>query len=206
MDETRKIGGYSVKYSMYIGHKDIALGENPNADKNERYMCCFVENNAIFERYSEVLVSDDFAEIAKVFGQRVADAAEEIIRENESVGKALGTNEEITAEGCDPISSEDSIENKVIVVKGSILRPEFRHANHQLMLCTGGFGAQANARGRTCYCISLYDGRKTSFYRTDFLGVMEEKRLPEWAQKGLEKAKEMHAQEKKPTKERGDAR
>ena len=79
MEETRKIGDYSVKYSMYIGHKDIALGENPNADKDERYMCCFVETNAIFERYSGVLVSDDFAEIAKVFGQRVADAAEEII-------------------------------------------------------------------------------------------------------------------------------
>ena len=188
MEETRKIGDYSVKYSMYIGHKDIALGENPNADKDERYMCCFVETNAIFERYSGVLVSDDFAEIAKVFGQRVADAAEEIIQENERACQEVG------------------IENKVVVVKGSILRPEFRHANHQLMLCTGGFGAQANARGRTCCCISLYDGRKTSFYRTDFLGVMDEKKLPEWAQKGLEKAKEMHAQEKKPTKERGDAR
>ena len=69
MEETRKIGDYSVKYSMYVGHKDIALGENPNADKDERYMCCFVETNAIFERYSGVLVSDDFAEIAKVFGQ-----------------------------------------------------------------------------------------------------------------------------------------
>lgn len=67
MEETRKIGDYSVKYSMYIGHKDIALGENPGADKDERYMCCFVETNAIFERYSGVLVSDDFAEIAKVF-------------------------------------------------------------------------------------------------------------------------------------------
>lgn len=153
MDDVKKIGDYSVKYSMYIGHKDIALGENPDADKDERYMCCFVENNAIFERYSEVLVSDDFAEIAKVFGQRVADAAEEIIRENERVGKELGTNEEITAEDCNPISSEDSIENKVVVIKGNILRPEFRYANHQLMLCTGGFGAQANARGRTCYSL-----------------------------------------------------
>ena len=141
-----------------------------------------------------------------MFGQRVADAAEEIIRENERVGKELGTNEEITAEDCNPISSEDSIENKVVVIKGNILRPEFRYANHQLMLCTGGFGAQANARGRTCYCISLYDGRRTSFYRTDFLGVMDEKKLPEWAQRGLEKAKEIHAQEKNPPKERGDAR
>lgn len=93
MEETRKIGDYSVKYSMYIGHKDIALGENPNADKDERYMCCFVETNAIFERYSGVLVSDDFAEIAKVFGQRVADAAEEIIQENERACQEVGMNE-----------------------------------------------------------------------------------------------------------------
>ena len=206
MEETRKIGDYSVKYSMYIGHKDIALGENPGADKNERYMCCFVENNAIFERYSGVLVSDDFAEIAKVFGQRVADAAEEIIRENERADQELGMNEELTTNNCESISYEDSIENKVVVVKGSILRPEFRHANHQLMLCTGGFGAQANARGHTCYCISLYDGRKTSFYRTDILGVMDEKKLPGWAQKGLEKAKEIHVQEKNQPKERGEAR
>ena len=115
-------------------------------------------------------------------------------------------NEELMADSCVPTSYEDSIEDKVVVVKGSILRSEFRHANHQLMLCTGGFGAQASARGRTCCCISLYDGRKTSFYRTDFLGVMDEKKLPEWAQRGLEKAKEIRAQEKKPTKERGDAR
>ena len=80
MEETRKIGDYSVKYSMYIGHKDIALGENPSADKDERYMCCFVETNAIFESYSGVLVSDDFAEIAKVFGQRVADAPRRLSR------------------------------------------------------------------------------------------------------------------------------
>lgn len=135
MEETRKIGDYSVKYSMYIGHKDIALGENPNADKDERYMCCFVETNAIFERYSGVLVSDDFAEIAKVFGQRVADAAEEIIQENERACQEVGINEELMAESCAPVSYKDSIENKVVVIKGSILRPEFRHANHQLMLC-----------------------------------------------------------------------
>ena len=137
MEETRKIGDYSVKYSMYIGHKDIALGENPNADKDERYMCCFVETNAIFERYSGVLVSDDFAEIAKVFGQRVADAAEEIIQENERACQEVGINEELMAESCAPVSYKDSIENKVVVVKGSILRPEFRHGNHQLLRRAG---------------------------------------------------------------------
>ena len=122
MEETRKIGDYSVKYAMYIGHKDIALGENPNADKDERYMCCFVETNAIFERYSGVLVSDDFAEIAKVFGQRIADAAEEIIQENERACQEVGMNEELMGDSCVPASYEDSIDDKVVVVKGSILR------------------------------------------------------------------------------------
>lgn len=201
MNEERKIGDYSVKYSMYIGHKDIALGENPNAEKGKRYMCCFVETIIAFERYSGVLLSDDFAEIAKVFGQRVADAAEEIIQENERACQKVGMNEELTTNRCKSISYEDSIENKVVVVKGSILRPEFRHANHQLMLCTGGFGAQANARGRTCHCISLYDGRETSFYRTDILGVMDEEKLPEWAQNGLEKAKNIYTQKYNPPKE-----
>lgn len=112
MDEVKKIGDYSVKYSMYIGHKDIALGENPGADKNERYMCCFVETNAIFERYSGVLVSDDFAEIAKVFGQRVADAAEEIIQENERADQELGMNEELTTESCKSISYPEASEHR----------------------------------------------------------------------------------------------
>ena len=87
----------------------------------------------------------------------------------------IGMNDEITAKDCKPISHDDAIEDKVIVIRGNVLRPEFRHASHQLMLCTGGFGAQKNARGRTCYCISLYSGKQTSFYRGDVLGVMDER-------------------------------
>ena len=136
----------------------------------------------------------------------IASAAEEIIKETEKANEQVGANAELTASDCTPVTWEDSIENKVIAIKGNTLRPEFRHASHQLMLCTGGFGSQANARGRTCYCISLYDGRQTSYYRSDVLGVIEPEKLPEWAQKGLEKAKEIHEQEKKPPKERGEAR
>ena len=189
MEETRKIGDYSVKYSMYIGHKDIALGENPNADKDERYMCCFVETNAIFERYSGVLVSDDFAEIAKVFGQRVADAAEEIIQENERACQEVGINEELMAESCAPVAYKDSIENRVVVIKGSILRPEFRHGNHQLMLCTGGFGAQANARGRTCCCISLYDGERPPFTARIFSASWMKRSFPNGRRRAWRKRK-----------------
>lgn len=206
MDEKRMIGDYTVLNTMHIGHKEIAICENPKADKNERYLCCYIENVAIFERYTEGVASDDFSEIAKVFGERIVSAADEIMKETEKAEKQIGENTEITADECNSISYMDSIENKVVVIKGNILRPEFRHASHQLMLCTGGFGSQGSARGRTCYCISLYDGRKTSCYRSDILGTMDKEMLPAWAKDKLEKAKEIHEAEKKPPKERGEAR
>ena len=206
MDEKRMIGDYTVLNTMYVGHKEIAICENPKAESNERYLCCYVENVAIFERYTEGVASDDFAEIAKVFGERIISAADEIMKETEKAEKLIGENTEIMTDECNAISYMDSIENKVVVIKGNILRPEFRHASHQLMLCTGGFGSQPNARGRTCYCISLYDGKKTSYYRSDILGTMDKEMLPEWAKDKLEKAKEIHEAEKKPPKERGEAR
>lgn len=188
--EKRMIGEYTVINSMLIGHKEIAIGENSSATKGERYMCCFIEEVAIFERYEGVLASDDYAEIARIFGERIATAAEEVLSEMARAAEAIGTNEELLQSDCTPVTWEDSIENKIVVIDGNTLRPEFRHASMQIMLCTGGFGAQASARGRTCNCISLYDGRQVSYYRSAILGVIDSTQLPDWAKRGLQKAQE----------------
>lgn len=37
MDEKRMVGDYTVINSMYIGHREIILGENPKAASGERY-------------------------------------------------------------------------------------------------------------------------------------------------------------------------
>ena len=206
MDEKRMVGVYPVLNSMYIGHREIILGENPKAASGERYVCCYAERVLFYEQYLEAQVSDDFAEIVKLYGERVTQAADEIMKETEKVTSEIGMNDEITAKDCKPISQDDAIEDKVIVIRGNVLRPEFRHASHQLMLCTGGFGAQKNARGRTCYCISLYSGKQTSFYRGDVLGVMDKRALPEWAKIGLQNAIEIRQNEKSHPNERGEAR
>ena len=206
MDEKRMVGDYTVINSMYIGHREIILGENPKAASGERYVCCYAERVLFYEQYLEAQVSDDFAEIVKLYGERVTQAADEIMKETEKVTSEIGMNDEITAKDCKPISQDDAIEDKVIVIRGNVLRPEFRHASHQLMLCTGGFGAQKNARGRTCYCISLYSGKQTSFYRGDVLGVMDKRALPEWAKIGLQNALEIRQNEKSHPNERGEAR
>ena len=197
MNNKRMIGNYTVLNSMYIGHREIAFCENPNAAKDERYLCCYIENVAVIEHYTEAVVSDGFAEIAKIFGERIAAAAEEIIKEIEEADDQVGQNSEITSSECIPVTWEDSIENKIVVIKGDNLRPEFRRSSYQLMLCTGGFGSQPNARARTCHCISLFNGKSMSYYRSDILGVIEPEDLPEWAKKGLEKAKEVQKQEKR---------
>ena len=168
-----------------------------------RFILCTNNENGIcrdvtYERIRRVIDKEDYAASLKYYkvdyvpisDRMYYEYADELLRHIRELvelenGINFTGNEEIAI-----VLTEDELAAFIAN------KDRFAKCRRLYMLCTGGFGAQANARGRTCYCISLYDGRKTSFYRTDFLGVMDEKKLPEWAQKGLEKAKEMHAQEK----------
>ena len=206
MAEKRMIADYSVISSMTIGGKEIAIAENMMASENEKYLCCYVESNEIYERYLEGMVSDDYEEIVKIYGDRLSAAAEAVSKEKAIAREKVGVDDEITGKECMSISQEDSLDGKVIVIKGDILYPEYRRASHQLMLCTGGFGSYPNSRGRTCFCSSLYDGHSTSFYRSDVLGVMEEANLPQWAKDGLSKVRNQMTAQIDNKKDRGDAR
>ena len=97
MDKKRMVGDYTVINSMYIGHREIILGENPKAASGERYVCCYAERVMFYEQYLEAKVSDDFAEIVKLYGERVTQAADEIMKETEKVTSEIGMNDEITA-------------------------------------------------------------------------------------------------------------
>ena len=205
MEEKRMVGDYTVLHSIHIGQKEVVLGENTKAVKGERYLCCYSEQALVFEKLTDGLVSDGYAEIMKVFAERVAEAAGEMVEEIDREEKEVGTNNEILKDGCEPFTYEDNLTNKVVVIRGDVLRPEYQRATRQLMLCVGGCGAQPNSRGRTCYCISLYDCHESSFYRQDILGTVDPDKLPDWAKNGLQKAIEQNEKNKKP-KERSEAR
>jgi len=181
----RIIGGYEVKDSFRIGKFEIALCENRGAPPDEVYLCGLIESNGIVEMLTDCMASDSFADISTCYGEKIAEKAEEVQKESEEIARAVGNNPELTARDCSPISDFDCIEGRVIVLKGDAMRPEFKRATSQLLLCTGGFGSQANARGRTCFATRIYDGEKTSCHRGDVLGVMEEDKLPEWAEERL---------------------
>lgn len=105
-----------------------------------------------------------------------------------------------TADKCEPLTEEVNLNGKIVVIDSDVFSPEYQLATHQLMLCTGGFGAQPNARGRSCFCTSLYDGHDTKFYRQDIIGILAAEDLPEWAKSGYDKA--LTAQKKAERNER----
>ena len=184
--EKRMAGDYVIIHAFHIGDREIVLGENPAGGRNERYMCALCESNGLFASYTEVMVSDDYPELAKLFGERVAEQAEKT-RIDLNGPKIQGIhNTPITAEGCEVIGYQHDLQGKIVVIKQEVLRPEYRRATSQLQLCTGGFGASPNSRGTACYCTELYSGKTSCFQRSDILGTIAPEKLPKWAKHYLE--------------------
>ena len=79
---------------------------------------------------------------------------------------------------------------RVLVLKPSILKDEYKSPDYQLFLAEGGFGCSANSRGRKIFGQFLKDGEKTHYQRSDFIGAIKDKYLPEWAAEKLDELKE----------------
>lgn len=86
---------------------------------------------------------------------------------------------------CDTIWQE--LEGKVLVMKPSTLKESCWTPQNQLWLATGGFGCGPKASGRAVYATCLGDGEKTRWNREDFIGVIRDEQLPDWAREQLEK-------------------
>ena len=181
-DEKRMAGDYEIIQSVYIGDREIVVGENQADSDGLPYLVAYYESNAILGRYYDAIGSDDFAEIMEIYGQRIMEQAQKT-RAELSKPKIQGIdNSPITAEGCTPISYDDDLNGKVIVIKPEVLRPEYRRATSQLKLCTGGFGAYPHSRGSAVFCTEIYTGRQSRFERRDILGILEPENQPKWVQ------------------------
>lgn len=90
--------------------------------------------------------------------------------------KTLFTNEDCLQTGYDI-----SIDGKVIVLKASALPESLREAKHQPYFCTGGNGKNPNPIGRSIFTVSLADGEKIRWNRSDVLGVIKPELLPDHA-------------------------
>ena len=87
-------------------------------------------------------------------------------------------------------SKNEDFEGKVLVLKPTILKDEYKTPDFQLFLADGGFGCSPTARGRKVYGRFLKDGEETHYERQDFLGVLKDEHLPDWAREKLAEIKE----------------
>lgn len=183
MAEKRMAGNYEVTTAFEIGTKEIIIGEDKTAASDERFVVANYENNGIFERYVDALVGGDYAEITKIFAERVKNEAEKVIDEKSKITVDMTP---ITKDGCKVLEADDRIKNKVVVIRADVFKPEYQIATKQLQLCTGGFGAEPNSRGSACFCTNLYSGKEARYERSDILGVIEKDDLPDWAKERLD--------------------
>ena len=74
---------------------------------------------------------------------------------------------------------------KVLILRPNVLKEEFWSDRNQLWVGESGFGCSPTASGRAVYATCLGDGEKARWERSDFLGVLDEQYLPDWAEEKL---------------------
>ena len=89
-------------------------------------------------------------------------------------------------EQCEPDScSSLDYEGKVLVLSPEALGESCWSQEHQLWYAHDGFGCSPHAIGRSIRCTCLGDGEEACWERTDFVGVLKEDILPDWAREKL---------------------
>lgn len=82
-------------------------------------------------------------------------------------------------------TDEPNYEDRLIILKPSSLKDEYKAPEYQLFFARGGFGCDPNLRGTVVSGHFLIDDEYAQFRRADFIGVIKDECIPEWAQEKL---------------------
>lgn len=165
---------YKITQAIHIGTSEIVIGIDMKAKNNMYYMVADYENNGIFEKYNNALVSDSYTEILSIFTERINNGLAQI----QEIEKTF-SDKMITADMCDSISGKN-LNGEIIVINADELYPEYRTQAYQIVRCTGGNGALANARGSAVFCEYFYTDRHARYERYDVLGTLKPEHYPAW--------------------------
>ena len=93
---------------------------------------------------------------------------------------------------CRPDSFERlDYEGKVLVLSPDVLKESYWNERAMLWYAHDGFGCSPHAIGRSIRCTCLGDGEMTRWNRADFIGVLKDEFLPDWAAEKLAELKGM---------------
>ncbi len=99
--------------------------------------------------------------------------------------KAFDALQLYDASHCESLSGMD-LTGKVLVVSPYWLKDSYKTPDFQLFLAETGFGCSPTTAGRKVFGQFLYDGEQTHLSRSDFIGILKEECLPQWAKEKLE--------------------
>lgn len=189
MKEKREvIEGYVIDSSIWIGNKRVCFGISENTEEKHPYMICIFESEGyIFPVCDRMFCSDDFSEALTTFANKIIECAK-VIEEHRNT---LKVDDPTCLKEADVISApwDTSIKDKVVAVTERSLEHGYRDIAHQLFYVNGGFGVEANSRGRACYGWNIYTGEKCRIERHNIMGIVPKEKLPNFAKKTLEKIK-----------------
>ena len=89
------------------------------------------------------------------------------------------------AEHCVGDRAEQDYTGKVLVLSPDTLKESCWSQENQLWYAHDGFGCSPHTIGRSVRCTCLGDGEMTRWNRHEFIGVLDEKYLPDWAREKL---------------------
>ena len=88
-------------------------------------------------------------------------------------------------EHCSGDRTEQDFTGKVLILSPDTLKESCWSKENQLWYAHDGFGCNPHAIGRSVRCTCLGDGEMTRWNRNEFVGVLADKYLPEWARTKL---------------------
>lgn len=94
---------------------------------------------------------------------------------------------------------------KLLILRDTVLNEASRTPENQLFLASGGFGCSPNARGRAVFGEFLIDGEKARFERQDFVGIVDDRYLADWAKEKLAELQPEQSPEEAPDETSGPA-
>ena len=182
-EEKEVIAGYTVQTSLWIGDKRLIYARSEDPQEPHPYMKCISTQNGLLTEYTDALCSDRYEEIMKRFAEDLRAEAVRLEAEKSAKGDAVAPC--FGKDDVEPAPYDRSIKGKVVALKPDALDDSYRDLSGQLYYVTGGFGAEANSRGRACYCTNLYSGAACRIERPEVLGIVPEEKLPDFAKKTL---------------------
>lgn len=94
---------------------------------------------------------------------------------------------------------------KVLILRPNRLDEGFLSPQNQLWYRQTGFGLSPTSSGRAVFATCLGDGEKVRWNRTDFIGVLDEQYLPDWAAERLAELRGPAQEQDEPLEEQTDS-